>query len=193
MAGIVLYFGSFNPVHNGHLAIADYLLRNGFGEELWFIVSPSNPLKRAAELAGFDHRFRMTELAAAASPFRSRIRVSDIERHLPVPSFTVNTLDKLREEHPEHRFSLLMGSDNLVDIGKWKDHERILNSTPVLIYPRVPYETAASHPNITLLEDAPRFPVSSTELRRRLEAGEDVASLLPAPVLDYIQKHRLYG
>lgn len=190
---VILYFGSFNPVHKGHIAIAEYLIKEKRCDELWFVVSPHNPLKKEQDLAPFSHRSAMTRLTVESSACAAQMTVTDIENELPKPSYTIRTLGLLRDLYPSCEFSMVMGSDNLTEIEKWKDYPQIFETTKVFVYPREGYAASFSHRNIAFLKDAPTFDINSTSLREQLKNAEDVSDLLPAGVYDYIKFHHLYG
>lgn len=186
-----LYFGSFNPVHMGHLIVAQHMLSHENLDEVWFIVSPHNPFKSKKELAAPESRLRMVELAIAGNPDMVAI---DIEFSMPVPSYTIDTLDLLRETYPEIQFCLIMGSDNLDEVPDWKEGERILNSMPILVYKRPGHKVLPEdmHPGVRVI-DAPSLYISSTHIRNSLELGFSIRYLLPDPVVDYINAHSLYA
>ncbi len=185
----MLYFGSFNPVHNGHIAMAEYVVERGLCDELIMIVSPQNPLKRSAELAPELERFTMAEMACAASRFPEQIKASVIEFMLEKPSYTINTLRHLSSEYGHlMSFSILMGGDLVEQLEKWKDYEEILNSYHIYIYPRRGERVEKYLDRVTLMEDAPFFEVSSTEVRHKLMCGEEVSTMLCSEVLKHIKE-----
>lgn len=187
---ILLYFGSFNPVHKAHIAIAEYAIGKGLADEVVLIVSPRNPLKDAEGLASEFHRFEMVELAVAASEYPDRILVSAVEMTLPKPSYTIDTLRFLSRSFPDVKFSVLVGGDIVGQLDKWKDYEEILDNYRVYVYPRPGEDIGRYAGRITVLEDPPQFDVSSTEVRRRAAAGEDIDGLVPPGVAEYIRKNR---
>lgn len=186
-----LFFGSFNPVHNGHLEIAGYLLNQKMVDEIWFVLSPQNPLKESRELANAQQRMEMLNLAIAAEP---RFRASDVEFNMPVPSYTIDTLQLLSDSHPSREFKLIIGSDNLEEFHLWKDYEKILNTYQVLVYPRASEIKTPflSYRNV-LLTNAPLIKISSTYIRQCILKQKDVSHLLPEKVLNYIRENNLYG
>jgi nicotinate-nucleotide adenylyltransferase len=165
MLRVGLYFGSFNPVHSGHLAIADYMLEHALIDELWFVLSPQNPLKNPDELWSNEKRF---ELLKSAIDGCSGISVCTIEWDMPKPSYTIDTLKKLSELHPNTEFSILMGADNLEHIERWKSFEEIFNGYKIFVYPRPNVASNAyfKHPNVTVF-DAPLIDISSTQIREQ--------------------------
>ncbi len=169
MKRVMLYFGSFNPVHKGHIALAEYVVEQGLCDEAVLVVSPQSPYKRAAELAPEMDRFEMAERACAASRLPERIKPSVVEFLLPKPSYTIDTLRYLTENHgAEMEFSILMGADQLERLDGWKEYEKILEY-PIYVYPRRGEQVGRFAGRITVLEDAPLQDFSSTEVRGRIE------------------------
>ena len=188
---IAIFSGSFNPIHLGHQKLAEYLLDKNFVDEVWFVVSPLNPLKD--QVQQFDKRVRM-DMVLAAVGNTNRMRVSDVEFAMPVPSYTIDTLKKLTELYPQHRFSLIIGSDNAVIFDQWKDYRQILDTYPVWVYPRKGYDfstVASQYPQMQLL-DTPLYDISSTQIREMLRKGEDVSAWLHPEVMEYIKKKGIY-
>ena len=185
-----LFFGSFNPIHNGHIEIARYMLRNEGLDEIWFIVSPQNPLKESEKLVNAQQRLEMVKLAALSDP---GFRVSDIEFTLPRPSFTYYTLERLSAGFPGRVFYLIIGSDNLEEFSLWKNHELILKNYKLLVYPRKKEAdilfTEESNVRIT---QAPLLNISSTEIRGLYKTGKNASKLVNPDVHQYIISHRLY-
>lgn len=178
-----LFFGSFNPIHTGHLRIARYLLEHRCVDEILFVVSPQNPFKKEQDL--LDVRKRM-EIAAKAIGDDNRMGISDIELSMPRPSYTVDTLERLSCLYPEKRFALVMGEDNLKNFPLWKGYEIIRRNYSVFVYPRhTSFTQKTDEPGIHFV-NAPLFPVSSTEIREKIRRGEDIASFVPAAVHDLI-------
>jgi nicotinate-nucleotide adenylyltransferase len=186
-----LFFGSFNPLHNGHLLIARYMLEHESLDEVWFIVSPQNPLKDAASLASAEQRLEMLNLAVAKD---SRFKVCDVEFSMPKPSYTFDTLELLSKTHPERSFALIIGSDNLEDFRLWKNYEQILEKYQLLVYPRDKEVNSpfASRPNVKITQ-APLVEISSTQIRKLLKEGKDLESLIPHEIMRYIMEQGLYG
>ncbi|MDR0811713.1 MAG: nicotinate-nucleotide adenylyltransferase [Paludibacter sp.] len=185
-----LYFGSFNPVHNGHLGIAKYLIDNYLCDEVCFVVSPCNPLKeRKDELIDENVRLQMLKLAIAAEP---RFSVSDIEFRLPKPSYTIDTLRVLSAEYPQTVFSLVIGADNAADFAKWKNYSEIISDYQIFVYPREGYIfDNQQFPQMELL-NTELYDVSSTKIRHSLRKNPELLRWLNPDVADFILKNGLY-
>ncbi|HLI92986.1 MAG TPA: nicotinate (nicotinamide) nucleotide adenylyltransferase [Puia sp.] len=186
-----LYFGSFNPIHHGHLLIANFVLQHAKLDQVWFVVSPQNPLKRQAALLNEYHRLHLVRLAVEGE---KHLRASDIEFKLPRPSFTVDTLAYLQEKYPEDEFSVIMGSDSYVNLPKWKNYEWLLRHYSIYVYCRSDHEKLPEYPgakNVQIM-DAPVLPISSTDIRGKIKAGQSVRYLLPESVLQEIEKSGYY-
>ncbi len=191
-----LYFGSFNPVHIGHLAIAGYMTSFSGLDQVWFIVSPQNPLKKKETLLADHHRYHMVDLAIGDN---DHLRVSDIEFRLPVPSYTIHTLTYLAEKYPSHEFSLVMGEDNLYTLHKWKNAQELVKKHSIYVYPR-PGTIRPPHVMLDhLLEkadlkfvDAPLMEISGTFIRNGIRTGKDMSYFLPPAVWKYIQEMHFY-
>ena len=178
MKRVMLYFGSFNPVHRGHIALAEYVVGQGLCDEAVLVVSPQSPYKQAAELAPEMDRFEMAEIACAASKYPERIKPSVVEFLLPKPSYTIDTLRYLKENFGSGmQFSILMGSDQIARLAGWKEYEQILEY-PVYVYPRRGEPAEGFEGRITPLTDAPLQDFASTDVRDRIGRGEDVAAML---------------
>ena len=173
-----LLFGSFNPIHIGHLAIANYMVAKTDLEQVWLIVSPHNPLKEKKSLA--DGKKRLAQVKKAIGR-NSKIKVSDVEFKLPQPSYTITTLGVLKNKYPKHKFVLIIGSDNLGLLRRWKEYEKILIGYKIYVYPRSGSEGGKfkSHRNVKFF-DAPLLDVSSTFIRQAIKKGKDIIHLLPA-------------
>ena len=170
---IMLYFGSFNPVHRGHIAIAEYVLDRGLADMVVMVVSPQNPFKEAEGLAPEFERFETVERAAASSRYPYTIQASAVEMTLPKPSYTINTLRFLGERFPGAQFSILMGGDNAEGVAGWREADKIIGHYPIFVYPR-PGDDPAKYPaGTTVLEDAPQMDISSTQIRALLESGRE--------------------
>ncbi|MFP4557394.1 MAG: nicotinate (nicotinamide) nucleotide adenylyltransferase [Bacteroidales bacterium] len=185
-----LFFGSFNPIHIGHVAIAGYMLEFTNVDELWFVVSPQNPLKEKSELADNKHRLQMVRLAAASHP--EKIKVCDVEMEMPRPSYTIDTLKHLNRIYPNREFSVIMGADSLASIEKWKDYNELLKHE-ILVYPRVGYnlEKLTSYYNVSAIK-APIIEISSTFIRNMIKQGKDASFFLLDEVYSYIVMNNIY-
>ncbi|MBQ8521389.1 MAG: nicotinate-nucleotide adenylyltransferase [Bacteroides sp.] len=184
---IGIFGGSFNPIHIGHLALANYLCEYGDLDELWFMVSPQNPFKaNASDLWDDDFRLELARLAVEDYP---KFHASDFEFHLPRPSYMVNTLQKLREAYPDCEFILIIGADNWASFPRWKDAEVILKHHRLLVYPRPGYEIdeSALLPSVRLV-DTPLLEISSTFIRESIAAGKDVRYFLHPKVWERIKE-----
>ena len=185
-----LFFGSFNPIHVGHLIIANRMLQEEGVDEVWFVVSPQNPLKERSTLLADHHRLQMVRRAVEDN---YRLRACAVEMHLPVPSYTVVTLAELGERYPEREFSLIMGSDNLATLERWRNYEYILQNYRILVYPRPGTEHCrlAAHPQVTMVE-VPTMDISSSYIRHLICEGKDVRYLLTEPVYRYLTEMHFY-
>lgn len=190
MKRTALFFGSFNPVHVGHLVIANTIVQQEDVDELWVVVSPQNPLKERGSLLADHHRLEMVRRAIDDN---YRLRVCDIEMHLPIPSYTVVTLATLGEKYPEREFSLVMGSDNLQTFSRWRNYEYILEHYRIYVYPRPGSSNAplANHPNVTMV-DVPMMDISSSYIRHCIAERRDVRYLLTEPVYNYLTEMHFY-
>lgn len=185
-----IYGGSFNPIHNGHTQLADFLCKQGFLDELWFMVSPQNPLKPSAELLDENIRLQLARMATAKFP---SLKVSDFEFHLPRPSFTVDTLAALRNAYPDRDFVLVIGADNWLVFDKWRQPEEILRHHHLIIYPRPGYEIDATQlPENVMLVNTPLIPISSTEIRRCIATGQDYTYFIDTAVAEEIKQNQYY-
>ena len=190
MKRTALFFGSFNPIHVGHLIIADRMLQEEGVDEVWLVVSPQNPLKERGSLLADHHRMQMVRRAIEDN---YSLRACDIEMHLPVPSYTVVTLAALAEKYADREFCLIMGSDNLQTFRRWRNYEYILANYRIYVYPRPGSSDCelASHPNVTMV-DVPMMDISSSYIRRQIAAGHDVRYLLTEPVYKYLTEMHFY-
>lgn len=191
MAKVGLFFGSFNPVHVGHLIIANYMANYTELDEVWFVVSPQNPFKKKESLGNMYDRLEMVNLAIEDS---ENLKASSIEFSLPQPSYTIDTLTHLAEKYPVHEFVLIMGEDILETFSKWKNHDIILRDYQIYVYPRPGYNggTVKEHPSITLTQ-TPMMELSSTFLRQAVKDGSNIKFYTPDKVIDFIEKKGLYS
>ncbi|HMR19030.1 MAG TPA: nicotinate (nicotinamide) nucleotide adenylyltransferase [Sphingobacterium sp.] len=190
MKKVGLFFGSFNPVHIGHLIIANYMANFTDLDEVWFVVSPQNPFKEKKNLGNMYDRLEMVNLATENS---EKLRVSDIEFKLPQPSYTIDTLIHLSEKYPNNEFMLIMGEDNLAGLHKWKNTEILLRDYKIVVYPRPGYEGGElkNHPSVTIT-DTPLMELSSTFIRKAIQKKRNIQFFVPEKVIDFIDKKGLY-
>lgn len=201
---IGLYFGTFNPIHVGHLVIANYMAEFTELDQVWMIVSPHNPLKEKSTLLADHHRLALVQIAIEDN---DNLRASDVEFKLPKPSYTVTTLTYLKEKYPQHDFALIMGEDNLRTLHKWYNHEYLLKNHRIYVYPRVltiqeeaevqeignqTLNEFAAHQNVILCDDAPVMKVSASFIRNAIKEKKDVRYLLTDPVQKYIDEMNFY-
>jgi len=188
---IGLFFGSFNPVHTGHLLIADYFIEFAIFDKIWFVVSPQNPFKSNDTLVDENLRFEMLKLAIKDNP---KFETCDVEFNLNRPSYTVDTLTYLRNQFPEHTFFPIIGGDNLQSFHLWKNHEDILNHHEIFVYRRAGYYSNPLFANQSKIKifDVPLLNISSTYIREMLQAGKSVKYLVPDAIEDFIREHKLY-
>ena len=195
MKKIGLYFGSFNPIHNGHLGIADYFAKSGELNEVWLVVSPHNPLKENNTLAADHHRLEMARLAVEG--YRN-IQICDIEFDLPRPSYTIDTMQALKSFWPEYQFTIIMGEDSLQSLHLWKNYRELIETYSIRVFPRDknPINRHFSvlednHKDIRLV-DAPLIEISSTQIREKIKFGQNIDYLTANAVVTYISTHHLY-
>ncbi len=196
---IGLFFGSFNPVHTGHLIIANHMVEYTDLKQVWFVISPQNPFKKKESLLNEYDRLHLVDLAIEGN---NHLKSSSLEFSLPKPSFTIDTLTYLKEKYPKHKFSLIMGSDNLATLHKWKNYEQLLKEHPVYIYVRNDFSIEQieslnlpflkeSSAKITYL-DAPLLNISSTFIRTALKEKKSIQYLVPHKIYEYINEMNLY-
>lgn len=197
MKKIGLFFGSFNPIHIGHLILANYILEHSDMQELWFVVSPQNPFKEKKSLLNDHNRLDMVQLAIKNY---QKMRASNVEFSLPTPSYTIDTLTYLQEKHPDYSFSLIMGEDNLKSLHKWKNYELLLKNHQIIVYPRILGEDISTPLNVTELKnhenihqiDAPIIELSATEIRNMIKEGKNTRPMLPPEVFEYLDGSSFY-
>lgn len=187
---IGLFFGSFNPVHIGHMAIANYFAEFADLDQIWFVVSPQNPLKEKSFLLNEYDRLHLVRLATEDSP---KLKATDIEFHLSKPSYTIDTLTHLSEKFPQLHFVLIMGSDNLASLCKWKNHEMILKYYSIYVYPRLESDGGDfnDHPSVKLFA-VPLMEISSSFIRQSIKDGKSMRHFLPEKVFGYIDEMNIY-
>ncbi len=185
-----LFFGSFNPVHIGHMIIANYMATQTDLQNVWMVVSPQNPHKPKASLARDYDRLHLVRLAIGDNLL---LRASDMEFNLPKPSYTIDTLTYLNEKYPQRQFVLIMGGDNLTTFHKWKNYEQILAQYEIYVYRRPSYEPGplAGHPNVQLF-DAPLMQLSASYIRQCIKLGKSIQYLVPEAVFEYINSSNMY-
>ena len=193
MKKIGLFFGSFNPIHIGHLILGNYILENSDMEELWFVVSPQNPFKDKKSLLNDHNRLDMVQLAVKNYP---KMRASNVEFSLPKPSYTIDTLTYLKEKYPDYSFALIMGEDNLDSLPKWKNSEKLIADYQIIVYPRTfegekKAHEYLQHENISLV-NAPIIELSATKIRKMIKEGKNVRPMLPPEVFDYLDGSNFY-
>ena len=188
---IGLYFGTFNPIHIGHLIIANHMVEDSDLDEVWMVVTPHNPFKKKATLLDNYQRFEMVYQATEEYP---KIKPTDIEFQLPQPSYTINTLVHIQEKYPHHEFALIMGEDNLQSLPKWKNYKEIVDNHHIYVYPRVfkkKKELNFSLDSVHKIE-APIVEISSTHIRKEIKNNKNVQPLLPPKVWEYVEKMNFY-
>lgn len=187
---IGLYFGSFNPIHIGHLIIANYVASQDIVQQVWFIVSPQNPLKPSASLLNEYHRLHLVKLAVEDAP---NLRVMDVEFKLPRPSYTIDTLAYLQEKYPDHNFSIIMGSDSFQNLPKWKNFEVLVRDYHFIIYKRPGYPvTDTFNAHISIVE-APLLEISATQIRTLVKEGKSIRFIVPESVRKEIEANGYYA
>jgi nicotinate-nucleotide adenylyltransferase len=187
---IGLYFGSFNPIHHGHLLIANYILQHSDLDQVWFVVTPQNPLKPSSALLNEYHRLHLVNLAIEGE---KKLKASDIEFKLPRPSFTVDTLAYLLEKYPQHHFAIILGSDSFQNLPRWKNHEYILKHFPLYIYIRSGFENLPHYAGARIhVLEAPLIQISSTHVRDSIREGNSIRYLVPDVVKEEIDRNGYY-
>ncbi|MBK8826889.1 MAG: nicotinate-nucleotide adenylyltransferase [Saprospiraceae bacterium] len=186
-----LFFGSFNPVHIGHMIIANHMIQYTDLKEIWMVVSPHNPLKSKASLAKDSDRLHLVQLAIDDNP---HIKASNIEFSLPVPSYTIDTLIHLQEKYPKREFCLIMGGDNVESLPKWKNYELLLQNYDIYVYERPGYYTtlAEDNPRIKIVKNVPMMDISATFIRNAIRDKKSIQYLVPEKVFDYLDGSQMY-
>lgn len=188
---IGLYFGTFNPIHIGHLIISNHIVEHTNLDKIWFVVTPHNPLKNKKTLLDNNQRLEMVHIATSQY---DKLGVSNIEFGLPQPNYTINTLEHIKEKHPNHTFALIMGEDNLKSLHKWKNYELLLENYEIYVYPRITKlsdNNLSNHSSIHFV-DAPIVEISSTHIRKNIKEGKNVEPLLSREVWKYIDEMNFY-
>ena len=190
MKKIGIYSGSFNPIHHGHVMLANYLVEFSDLDALWFVVTPQNPLKKKDDLLDDDERLKMVQLAVGDDP---RFCVSDIEMHLPTPSYTINTLTVLSEQYPDCQFVFICGMDSLQNLKRWREYQKILDNYEILVFPREGYDGGEllDYPSVTVLK-TPVLEISSSFIRQCIMEGRDVRHFMPEKAFLYMKENHFY-
>lgn len=186
---IGLYFGSFNPIHIGHLIIANHVVENSDVDKIWFVVSPHNPLKDAHSLLNEYDRLHLVELAIQDN---NKFRASNVEFYLPKPSYTIDTLTYLTERFPLEQFSIVIGSDSFQNISRWKNYEQLVQHYSFIVYKRPGFEITETYNAKMNILDAPLLEISSTFLRKQIKANKSIRYMMPDAVWKYIDENRYY-
>jgi nicotinate (nicotinamide) nucleotide adenylyltransferase len=188
MKNVGIFSGSFNPIHIGHLALANWICEYGGMDEVWFLVTPQNPLKEQNELLDDNLRYELVKEAVATYP---RFKASNIEFSLPRPSYTIDTIDELKKQYPQHTFHLIMGADNWKNIHRWKESGRLIAECPILVYPRKgdTINISIKENNVHLIS-APEIEISSTFIRESIRENKDIRFFLPNSSIPYVSKIR---
>lgn len=186
---IGLYFGSFNPVHIGHLIVANHVACNTSLEQVWFVISPHNPLKNETTLLNEHHRKHLIDVSIEGE---NKLKTSNIEFKLPRPSYTINTLTYLSEKFPKHHFSIVMGSDSFSNIKRWKNYEVLLENYEIYIYERPGFKIKENPGDRIAVLQAPLLEISSTRIRELIRAKKSIRFLVPDIVKEEIEKHQYY-
>ena len=190
MKKVGIYSGSFNPIHHGHVMLANYIVEFSDLDELWFVVTPQNPLKEKTELLDDEERLKMVQIAVGDDP---RFHVSDIEMHLPRPSYTINTLTALSEQYSDCQFVFICGMDSLQNLCYWREYQKILDNYELLVFPREGYDggNLINYPSVTVLK-TPILEISSTFIRQCVKEGRDVRHFMPEKAFLYMKQNRFY-
>ncbi len=186
---IGLYFGSFNPIHTGHLIIANYFANNTELSQIWFVISPQNPLKSDLNLLNKYHRKYLIDIAIDGE---KKLKTSTIEFSLPIPSYTIDTLTYLREKHLDFKFSIILGSDSLQNITKWKNYEFLIKNYEILVYERPGFNSENNLGKNIIMVKAPVLDISSTAIREMIKAGKSIKFFVPDVVKEEIEKNHYY-
>ena len=186
---IGLYFGSFNPIHTGHLIVANTVAQSSYVDEVWFIVSPHNPLKEQNTLLNEYDRLHLVKLAIEGN---NKLNVSDLEFKLPKPSYTIDTIIYLKEKYPKHTFSIVMGSDSFNNLERWKNVETLINLTDFIIYERPQFKVINKLNAKIVIVEAPLLDISATYIRKKIKSKQSIQYLLPDEVIEEIKKNNYY-
>jgi len=192
MQKIGLFFGTFDPIHNGHLQLATYFSEQTDLDEIWFVITPQNPFKQETKSLPNEDRLALVKKAIEGCP---KLQISTVEFDLPQPNYTIHTLTKLKKQYPQHTFVLLLGADNMTAFDRWKDYDQILSQYEIYVYPRTTVNSIPqkfqNHPKISWTK-APKIELSSSQIRMGIQEGTDVSPLLPKSCWNYLMKNKLY-
>lgn len=186
---IGLYFGSFNPIHTGHLVIAAHVINSTDIQQVWFVVSPQNPLKKVTSLLNEYHRLHLVRLAVEDN---QRFKVNDTEFKLPKPSYTIDTITYLKEKYPQHSFSIIMGSDSIQNLEKWKNYQQLVSTNRLIVYMRPGFDIKELPQAEMMVLKAPLLEISATDIRRLIRDGKSARYLVPDKVLAEIEQNGYY-
>ena len=186
---IGLFFGSFNPMHIGHKIIASYMAEFSDLDKVMFVVSPQNPLKKKESLLDQQHRLMIISTEIEGD---SKLQVSDIEFSMPRPSYTIDTLLRLKEQHPENEYAIIMGADNLQNLHKWKNYQQILKDHSLYVFPRPGFEINYRHKNVHIVKGIPEMGISALAVRNSIKEGKDVSCLMPEKAWKYTNEMNFY-
>ena len=186
---IGLFFGSFDPLHIGHKIIASYIANFSDIDKVMFVISPKSPFKKHVHLLDKNHRLNIVKISINDN---SKLQVSDIEFNMPQPSYTINTLLKIKNKNPENDYVIIMGADNLKDLHKWKDHKKILDKHTIYVFPRPGFDIHEKHKNIKIIKGCPLMDISSSFIRNSIKANIDVSYLISQKGWEYINSMKFY-
>ena len=184
-----LYFGSFNPIHIGHLIIANHIVNNAEVDEVWFVVSPQNPLKESSSLLNEQHRYSLVKIAIEDE---KKLKASNVEFSMPKPSYTIDTLIYLSEKFKQHHFTLIIGSDSYLNFEKWKNYKQIILNYNILIYPRPSFQIKENLPSSVKIVEAPLLEISSTQIRKHIKNNKSIRYMVTDKVLEQIELNGYY-
>ena len=184
-----LYFGSFNPIHIGHLIVANHIVNNADVDEVWFVVSPQNPLKKSSSLLNEQHRYSLVKIAIEDE---KKLKASNVEFSMPKPSYTIDTLIYLSEKYKQHHFTLIIGSDSYLNFAKWKNYKQIILNYNILIYPRPSFQIKENLPSSVKIIDAPLIEISSTQIRKYIKTNKSIRFLVTDKVMEEIELKGYY-
>lgn len=186
---IGLYFGSFNPIHTGHLIIASHIINATDIEKIWLVVSPHNPLKLSKTLLNEYHRLHLVRLAIDDD---TNLKASDVEFKLPKPSYTIDTITYLKEKYPQHEFSVIIGSDSFINLNKWKNFQQLTAENKIIVYKRPGFEIGENNVNALVLNNAPMLEISATHIRNLISKGKSIRYLVSEKVREEIERSGYY-